>query len=307
MSYEIGYRFEIAEQVFYFDQSSGGFSRGTVRHIKTSTAITNLILKDSIKYVLSIPSGGSIQIIETSLFTELTPPTSPGPPTHFITAQFSVGDTAWLANSSNNTISYVTVCQIDVSKYGSITTLSYWVNSETDECVRTDSSFNVASHLLFATANDAWVYLGIIAPSPTPTPSALPVDTDTTLAIEQINGSGVTLVRGIPVSLNIAGEMVLAGNDITALEFIGFVYDNSILSTESGKVLFGGTINNTTSAWNDIIDEGGTLQPSKRYYLGTSGKITATPTVVAGTYSREVGIAASDTELMIRIMPTVKL
>lgn len=308
MLYDIRYRFEIAEQVYYYDQKSGGFSRGIVRQIKTATSIVNLILKDSIKYVLSLSNGGSIQLDETSLFTELSPPTSPGPPTNAFTAQFSVGDKAYLADNANNTISYVTICQIDVIKYSTITLITYWVNADNDECVRTESSTNISADILFATADDAWVFLGILAPPPSPTPTLPPIDTEAAFSITQSNGSGITLTRGVPVSLNTSSEFELAGGgDASALEFIGFVFDSSILNGASGKVLFGGTISNTTSAWSNIIEEGGTLQPSKRYYLAiTLGKITATPLTI-GSYSREIGIASSDTELLIRIMPTIRL
>lgn len=305
MSYEIGYRFNIAEQVFYFDQTSGGFSRGRVRQIKIITSIINLIVKDTIKYILLLSNGSTIQLNESAMFTESTPPSTPGPPTHFVTAQFAVGDKVWLANGTNNTISYVTICQIDVSKYDSITTLSYWINTETSDITRTESSTNVASSLLFATVNDAWVYLGVIAPSPTPTPT--PENIDDAFSITKVNGSGVTLFRGMPVSINPSTEFILSGDDINALKFVGLVYDASILPGESGKVIFGGKIVNGSDLWDAIIVEGGDLQPAKRYYLGSLGKITAIPPTAPDSYSRIIGFASSDTELLIRVLPSVKL
>jgi len=308
MTYTIDYKFGLDDRVYYFDQTLGGFSRGTVNQIDIDVSLDALVLENTIKYTLHLPNGSTYQALEDSLFETLSPPSSPGPALYNVTTDFKPGDMAYLAIDEENTIAYVTVAQIDIKIYDGVTSISYWVNPEIDDCYRNESSFKVPASELFATANEAWVALGIIeppVPTPTPTPGGGGGDPLDSFVVSKINVSGITLTKGTPVSVITSGGVILSGSDTLALTFLGFVYDDTIPPGGAGRILLEGVINNTSASWNDILEENGLLQIGKKYYLAMNGKLSANP--ATSGYIKQVGFAATPNILDIRIFPTIKL
>lgn len=327
MSYEIKYRFDLGERVFFFDQQLGGFSRGTVRQVEIDTALENLIITDFIKYTVYMTNGSNKVLDESVCFTEVSPPSSPGVPDNSLTVEYKPGDYVYVTDADENTIFYARVAQIEVNIYENTTLVYYWVNKETDDCTRNESSIRVPANTLFATANDAWVDLGIIQETPTPTPTLTPTPTvtptptpsatptssggggndnsPTPFYASKMNMNASTITRGMAVYVTNLGGVDLVNTDATTLNFLGFVLDDSIPPLGVGRIIMEGTINNIDSVWNDLIAENGLLQTGKRYYIAANGRISAYPP--SSGYVRQVGFAVSPNILDIRILPSVKL
>lgn len=313
MSYIVEYKFEIDENVFYYDQLLSGFGRGTIRQIEISVSIDNLVLSDNIEYVLQLANGGSTQVVESSLFTSLSPPVGPGPVPYTITTQFTPGDKAWLADDITDTISYVTVAQIEIIKYGTTTLLYYWVNEGTDDCTKTGSSIRTTADLLFETSSEALVYLGILpAPTPTPTPNLTPtpsalatINSSNLVIVNKINSDSITLYRGTPVYVKPDGTIARADNDDKALTFVGFVYDDILPVDSYGRIITEGTLVATLLEWDNVIVGPTLMAANELYYLSGLGTISSEPPLTG--YVREVGIGLTDTEFNARIMPAYGL
>lgn len=327
MSYEIKYRFDLGERVFFFDQQQGGFSRGTVRQIEIDTALEENILTDNIRYTVYITNGNSRVVDESVCFTELSPPSSPGVPDNSITVGYEPGDYVYVSDEFENTIFYARVAQIELNIYENTTILFYWVNKETDDITRSESSIRVSGDTVFGDPNDAWIHLGIIpaTPTPTPTPTITPTVTPTPTPsatptsgggggndnsptpfyASKMNVNASTITRGMAVYVTAMGGVDLANTDNTTLTFLGFVLDDSIPPLGVGRIIMEGTINNIDSVWNDLIAENGLLQTGRRYYIASNGRISAYPPTSG--YVRQVGFAVSPNILDIRILPSVKL
>jgi hypothetical protein len=321
MQYVAEYKFELDEKPFYYDLRLGGFSRGTVKQIKIDVSVDTLILTDAIYYVLHLANGGTVQVVESSLFETLSPPTVPPTAEYSIICQYTPGDTAWLAVDATNTVSYVTVAQIEIIKYSNVTSVSYWVNAETNDCHRVATSIKVPAYLLFETSNDAWVYLGVLEAAPTPTPSTTPPIAPTPTPaptyyppasggvnltlVSAMNDDVTTLFKGTPVYLRPDGSIARANNDITAITFLGFVYDDYIAVNGYGQIIVEGIMNTTISNWNDVILGSDTMDSSVLFYL--SGLGTISPIPPTSGYVREVGIGLSTTSFEVRTMPAYGL
>lgn len=321
MQYVAEYKFELDEKPFYYDARSGGFSRGAVKQIKIDTTVDATILTDAINYVLHLANGGTIQIVESSLFTTLSPPTAPPVAAYSIICQFTPGDTAWLAIDASNTVSYVTIAQIEIIKYSNVTSVSYWVNAETNDCHRIATSIKVPAYLLFESSNDAWVYLGVLEAAPTPTPSStsaiLPTPTPAPtsyppasggvnlMLVSAMNDDVMPLAKGTPVYMKSDGSVARANNDATAITFLGFVYDESIAVNGYGQIIVEGIMNTTISNWNDVILGLDSMDSSVLFYLSGLGTISPTPPLTG--YVREVGIGLTTTSFEVRIMPAYGL
>ena len=302
MTQNIEYNFEVGDHVFYYDHALGGYSRGTVKQIDLSVFIENLILTKNVKYILQLTNGGRISINENASLLATNPPSVPSTPAGTITTQFKPGDKAWLTNNFNNQISYVTIAQTEIKKYQDTLIISYWVNPESDDVTKNETSVKISDSELFATSNDAFVDIGIIDP---PSPTPLPSDTLASFLTSKTNISVLTLTFGSPVSITDTGGVVPSWSDVRAKAFLGFVYDTTIPPDGVGRILLDGTINNTDAGWDDIISEGGLLQTSKKYYLAPNGKLTATPPTVG--YIKQVGLAISPNVLDIKSVPGIKL
>lgn len=152
----------------------------------------------------------------------------------------------------------------------------------------------------------------------TPTPSSTPVyDSGMVpdlLLTSRPNGSGFTLTKGTPVSLNTNGELVRASSipedmgpgSSSAARYLGVVHDDFIPPGTIGRVLLEGSINNTDTNWSDLNVLGSPLQLGYKYYLSESpGKITSTPPTSG--YIKQIGFAANSRTLDLRFGPLIKL
>lgn len=233
-------------------------------------------------------------------------------PTYPVAYEFGPTDNVWVIDRANNGVKYGTVYQTEIkihveADHQSHDKTVYYVsfNDKTGTKIAKDDE-------VFKTSVEAWEKLGIvIGPPPTPT---LPPDvtsppgTGNNTTVSKTNGGNVTLFRGQPVYINQTdGTVALASNNASAMTFLGFVYDESIPVAGVGRIVTEGTINITNAEWNNILESGGTLMPGSRYYLASTGRLSASAPSESGKYSKQVGIAASPNELDIRNNPPIKL
>lgn len=316
MSHNIYYSYALNTKVFFYNQTVGGFGRGTVTQVDIDLFISNLVLSQQTEYILSISNGGSVTEEESLLFYDINGGTTIPPST--VTVNFLPGDKVWVTDECNNKIIYATVASVQIKLYQSYTVKQYLVNYESEDCHVCDTSENVSESDLFATAYDALLSLGLPLPAPSSLPptstptSSIPTPTPTPNAaccgdtlISKVNGSTNLLTKAMGVSVDSNGLILPSGYDTRALNFLGFVYDDNIPVNGAGRIILEGTINNTSDGWNDVIVESGLLQIGKKYYLGDDGKLTAYPPLSG--YSKQVGFATSQYTLDIRIAPSIKI
>jgi len=223
---------------------------------------------------------------------------------------YNPGDYAWVIDRLNNGVKYGAVYQTEIKVHKESPTTShakviYYIRYSDSTGTKVSPEAEV-----FANASDAWAELGVVfGPTPTPTlpPDVTPLPGGiSSTTVSKLNGGNLILYKGQPVYINQAnGTVALVTNDVTILSFLGFVYDDFIPIGGTGRIITEGTINNTNSGWNNILEGGGTLMPGSRYYIASTGRLSAIAPVTG--YSKQVGIAASDLELDIRTNPTIKL
>ena len=127
--------------------------------------------------------------------------------------------------------------------------------------------------------------------------------------VSKLNSSGtITLTRGTAVSTDpVTGHLVKANcTNVSALHFLGFVYDEIIQPNTWGRVAMEGAINSTVAEWQDSTTEVSQLAIGRKYYLSDQdGKISFTPP--SSGYVKQVGFAATNLLLDIRIGPSIKI
>lgn len=231
-------------------------------------------------------------------------------PTYHAVYGFNPNQEVWVIDRAVRGVKFGTVYQTELkvhkeSELTSHTKILYYVkfNDNSGTCISEERD-------VFGTMNEAWAELGVsFGPTPTPTlpPDVTPVPgTTSSTTVSKVNGGGVIMVKGQPVYINQTnGTVELVTNDVTVLSFLGFVYDDTIPVGGSGRIITEGTINNTSIGWNNILEDGGSLMPGSRYYIASTGKLSAN--APSSGYSKQVGIAASDLELDIRNHPHIKL
>ena len=305
-TYTIDYRFSLGDRVFYYDQQSGGFSRGTVRQVSMNAYAVGVSIVTRLSYTIYSSAGKSVKLNESTIFISTPPPTVPPPPTHSVVVPFSIGDNVWVANGIDNTISYVTIIQIDVEQYENVQKIFFLVQEENNVC-SVDTNRKVLSDIVFATLNEALVYLGILETPPAPS-GVVPTPTPTSNADEVIvskqNSDSIALHAGMPVYIKGNGTIGRANSDSSALTFLGFVIGDTIPVNGTGLVIIEGVVTTTTGNWGAVV-EGSPLASGVIYYLANLGTISSNSPSVG--YSREVGVGISATELAIRQMPTYEL
>lgn len=310
--HETGYNFHPNDRVWYFDPQISSFKEGTTYQveIKIYKKLSSPIER-KLTYLLALDNASMpIRVKENDLYIStsggLVQP--PSTPIYTVTYDFDPDENAWVVDRLASSVKYGKIYQteIKIHKESDLVThakILYYVKfSDSSGTVIADQSD------LFTTANDAWAAIGIsIGPTPLP-PDVTPVpgSTSSTTTVSKINGSSITMYKGQPVYINqIDGRVYLASSDESATTFLGFVFDETIPANGSGRIITEGTINNTTIGWNNIVEGGGGLVDGARYYLATTGKLSSSAPTTG--YSRQVGMAASNTELDIRNNPTIKL
>jgi hypothetical protein len=312
--HQTGYNYHPNDRVWFFDQTLSAFKEGSLYQVevKLYKKPTSAVEKKLFYLVALDDSPTTLRVSDSDLYINTAGGLVPSPPVprYNVAYGFDPDEMVWVIDRINNGVKYGKVYQSEIKIHKETETTShakiiYYIsfNDSTGTVIaREDEVFN--------TSNEAWAALGIvIGPTPTPTlpPDATPVPGGGNLTtVSRLNGDSVTLYKGQPVYINQTnGTVARSASDATALTFLGFVYDDSIPVGGSGRIITEGTINITTVNWNNILEGGGSLMAGKRYYLAGLGKLSA----IAPTsgYSKQVGMAASDTELDIRIGYTIKL
>lgn len=157
-----------------------------------------------------------------------------------------------------------------------------------------------------------------VTPTPTPEPSYSPTPTPTitvspsvpapvTYSItSKLNSTGLTLVKGTPVSLALDGTLIKASStDTRARSYLGLVLDDYIDDSTYGRILMEGTINNSVINWNDIIKEGSSLHQGNNYYLAEEGTISIFPPTVG--YVKIIGYAVTNDTFDLRDGTVIKI
>ena len=311
---QTGYNFHPNDRVWYFDRVLSAFKEGSCYQVEIKLyKKPSAPVERKLTYLVALDnSPTTLRVKESDLYISTSNGLVQAPlvPIYNATYNFDPSEPVWVIDRLNNGVKYGTVYQteIKIHKETELTShakVIYYVsyNDSTGTTV-------AQSDEVFTSLNAAWAALGIVvgpAPTPIPPPNVNPVPgTGNLTTVSKLNGGNVTLYKGQPVYINQAdGKVALVANDITVLTFLGFVYDESIPVGGSGRIITEGTINNTNAGWNNIIEGGGSLMAGSRYYIASTGKLSATaPT---SGYSKQIGIAASESELDIRTNPTIKL
>lgn len=309
--HQTGYNFHPNDRVWYFDQKLSAFKEGSCYQVEVKLyKKPSSPIERKLSYLVALDnSPTTIRVKESDLYisTGNGLVQAPNVPIYNATYNFDPSEPVWVIDRANNGVKYGTVYQteIKIHKETEQTThakIVYYVsfNDNTGTTVAKDDE-------VFASSELAWAALNIVIGPPQLPPDVTPVPGSGNLTtVSKINGGNVTIYKGQPVYINQAdGKVALVTNDVTILTFLGFVYDESIPVAGSGRIITEGTINNTNAGWNNILEGGGTLMAGSRYYIASTGRLSANaPT---SGYSKQIGIAASEFELDIRTNPTIKL
>lgn len=312
--HQTGYNFHPNDRVWYFDQKLSAFKEGSCYQVEIKLyKKSSSPVERKLSYLVALDnSPTTLRVKESDLYisTGNGLVQAPSTPIYNATYNFDPSEPVWVIDRLNNGVKYGTVYQteIKVHKENNLNThakIIYYVsfNDKTGTTIAKDDE-------VFDSASAAWAALNIlIGPTPTPTlpPDVTPIPGSGNLTtVSKINGGNVTIYKGQPVYINQAdGKVALVSNNETILTFLGFVYDDEIPVGGSGRIITEGTLNNTNAGWNNIIEGGGTLMAGSRYYIASTGRLSANAPSTG--YSKQIGIAASEGELDIRTNPTIKL
>lgn len=314
-TYQTGYNYHPNDRVWYYDRATSGFKEGRCYQVEIkiySKQDTSDARK--LSYLIALNDKPlTLRVNESDLYLNTDNGLILGPTTPIYNAiyDFDPPDTVWVIDRNHNAVKFGTVYQteIKVSKVDenkSVTKVSYYVQFN-------DNGGTVLAEAteVFESSTEAWAALGIvIAPTPTPTPDngggEQPSSGNTTL-VSKVNTDSVALIRGMPVYIKpIDGSVARASGTVAALTFLGFVWDEIIPVGGSGNIITEGLITLTVVEWNNVVDgvtDG--LITGERYFLGSVGNLTSTAPTTG--YSKQVGLAASQTQLDIRLGPAFKL
>lgn len=121
--------------------------------------------------------------------------------------------------------------------------------------------------------------------------------------VEAENKAGATIHAGQAVGLDASGSgWILADQGATVTRAVGLAVEtkaNAVsLAVQAGDVL-------ELSDWTAATGAP-TLPPRSRWYLGTAGLLSQTPSTAGGTITQLVGEALTPHKLAIRIGPAIK-
>ncbi len=126
--------------------------------------------------------------------------------------------------------------------------------------------------------------------------------------INMENASGAGMVIGEAVYVSAAGQVQKAlANAANTKNVVGLVYNTTINSAATGKIITSGQLTATTGQWDAVTGQSGGLTSGARYYLNntTAGRLTTS--APGSGYVAPIGIATSATTLVVNILTTVKL
>lgn len=312
--YQTGYNYAPNDRVWYFDPKTSGFKEGScyqveIKLYKKQTA------PDGRKLVYLVALDNSpltLKAKESDLYINTGSGLVPGPSTPIYNAvyKFDPEDPVWVIDRVNNGVKYGTVYQTEIkvskqTEQTAFTKISYYVNFN-------DNSGTVIAKEdeVFESSAEAWAALGIVI-GPTPPPPTSDGggggDGSNLTLVSKVNTDNIMLVKGMPVYIKqVDGTIARASGDISALSFLGFVWDETIPVGGSGRIVTEGKIQLGSQGWNNVLDGiNNGLVVGARYYLGTAGKLTSTAPTEG--YSKQVGMAATEFEMDIRLGPTIKL
>ena len=310
--HQSGYNFHPNDRVWYFDKKVSALKEGTCYQVEIKIyKKQNAPIESKLIYLIALDdSPTTLRVKESDLYISSDNGLiqQPSNSIYHVTYGFNPEEPVWVVDRKNNGVRYGTVYQtelkihkdIDLSSHAKIL---YYVsyNDTSGTCIAKEDD-------VFDNAEAAWASIGIsIGPTPLP-PDVTPLpNTGNLVTVSRVNGDNQTLYKGQPVYIDQStGKVARVKNDATILAFLGFVYDDSIPVGGSGRIITEGTINNESTNWNNIIDGGGTLIAGTRYYISSvAGHISSAPPVSG--YSKQIGLAASETEMDIRLGPTIKL
>lgn len=241
MSNTLDYKFQVNQKVFYYHAASGSFKRATITQINIDAFTDGIIQNRVIFYNLRNADGSTVRLQEEMLFSDVGG-TAPVLPQYNVPIKFQPGDSVWVADNDHKKIREATVCHIEVKIYSTYVVKLYWVNYQTSDCRKLETSVQEQETVLFDTADKALAYIGIIVVptptpyasftptvtptrtiTPTPTPTVTPTVTMTpavtvtptpsappasppappvVLVVSKLNDTGQTLSKGMAVSIN---------------------------------------------------------------------------------------------------------
>ena len=152
--------------------------------------------------------------------------------------------------------------------------------------------------------NKAWAgltaFIGLLTWSPVHAGTARTIEADVIISSDhsktftvdsteiKANDNAGSITKGKVVYIKSNGNVDLADVDTVNDVAIGLVYDASIASAASGKILF---------ETGKTLDGFSSLTPGAKYYLGDDGAITASVPTNSGERQVRVGYAISATVL----------
>ena len=128
-----------------------------------------------------------------------------------------------------------------------------------------------------------------------------------TFEATNINGGTINKLSAVYMSGNDSVSLATA-NDAATAKFVGFV-DAETTNNSTCNVHFGGVVTGNTAEWDAVAGTTNGLTFNTIYYLDDTnpGQVTAVPPTAADSYVKPVGIALSDTDLLILQQQSVLL
>lgn len=311
MTNQAGYNFHPNDELWYLDSTVGSYKEGVCHQVEFEVfKKQDDTVETTLWYRVALNgASGTVKTREAALFISTEDGLVNGPLTPIYNANYEYypGDQVWVADRVQNVVKYGTIYQIEIKIFAKVdltseTKITYYIRYN-------DATANVrvVETDVFATAEAAWDDLGIvIGPVPTPVPTSTPTPFENIITVSKLNTDSIALPKCTPVYLKSDGTISRANIDSTALTFLGFVCDETIAIGSAGRVCVSGVLTATEAEWNAVIEGGVDLIDSETYYLSSLGKISDEGPDETG-FSRQVGIATSETEFVIRIMPAVEL
>jgi hypothetical protein len=304
--HQTGYNFHPNDRVWYFNVEQSSFMEGTCYQVEFKIyKKPNMAIEQKLMYLVALDdSTVTNRLQESELYISTPSGLVNGPLTPIYTVNYNhdPDEMVWVVDRVNRGAKYGTVYQTEIKIHRDIGVIShiktvYYVsfNDNTGTVIAADAD-------VFATANEAWASLGIVI-GPIPVPAPTGTAGANVFLVTKTNSDSVELPKGTPVYMKLDGTIARTSNDITLLNFLGFVYDTAIVAGGVGNIVTQGVI--VLSDWTSLIEDGLPLEEGMNYYVSSLGKISKIAPILG--YSKRVGLASSGLELVITLMPTVKL
>lgn len=136
----IVYNYEIGEKIFFFDQRTAGFSRGTVTQIDIDSYTELLIVTNKIYYHLQLNNGNTVRIIQDATFAGVTGGAPPSLP-RTITIEYSPTDIIWTIDSNSSSVASATIVSSETNIFSGGIRTGYIVNYDHATCDATNNVY----------------------------------------------------------------------------------------------------------------------------------------------------------------------